>query len=263
MLTIAQIAQQHGIDTNKENFPVNTIRLFYLILIYSFITDNPKDAADKMIQVIPLVSSVLEKRTDLRLSAEEKNINNEWQTVETELNEIEKIIPGGKTSFVYLFSTVLPTQEDILFNIVNQAQSDGKVFKPTDIVATLKLRSMDSIAYSHLVCQLINQPEHNLAINYLTNLVYQVNDLMDSILFAKEDTENNNFSPFEIIRKSAQDSAEAKTMIKSLVEKFLNDKSQVSLPPQVQIIVDEFLMMLTAVLGDTTSEKPSEETTQS
>lgn len=257
-MTIQQIAATHNIDKNKENFPVNTIRLFYLVLIHTLTSDSPQKDSEKIIKAIPIVSSILDKRTDLRLSGDDKNINKEWQTVEPELNQLEEIIPGAKKSFEYLFSTTLPAQEDLLFNIVNQAQEDGKVFKPTDILATLKLRSMDSIAYSHLVCNIVKKPEHNLAIHFLTNLVHQVNDLMDSILFAKEDTENNNFSPFEVIRKSAKDSAEAKAIIKSILDRLVDDKSQVSLPTESQKEVDEFFNLLTRVIGDVSTSKDAE-----
>lgn len=248
MMTIQQIATNHNIDPNKENFPVNTIRLFYLILIYSLVQDNPQEKAEQIIESIPLVSSILNKRTNLRLSGETKNINQEWIESQNEIEALNSLIPQADQSLTYLFSMILPTQEDLLFNIVNQAQSEEKVFNPTDIISTLKLRAMDSIAYSNLVCRLVNQPEHYLAIHYLTNLVYQVNDLLDSILFAKEDTENNNFSPFEIIRKSAKDSNEAKNIINSLLEKLLSDKDQVKLPEETQQLVDQFFQLLTNIL---------------
>jgi hypothetical protein len=258
MMTIQQIATNHNIDATKENFPVNTIRLFYLIIIYSLVTDNPQEKAEKIVKSIPLVSSILSKRTDLRLSEQEKNIDNEWQQNQAELDQLNQLIPKASQSFTYLFSMLLPFQEDLLFNIVNQAQNEGKVFNPTDTVSTLKLRALDSIAYSHLVCQLVNQPKHNLAIHYLTNLVYQVNDLLDSILFAKEDTDNNNFSPFEIVRKSTKNSAEAKNLIKAILNKLTSDKTQVQLPSESQQLVDEFFDMLINILGDINPKKETE-----
>ncbi|MDH5533156.1 MAG: hypothetical protein OEX81_01875 [Candidatus Pacebacteria bacterium] len=263
MITIDQITTAHKIDKNKENFPVNTIRLFYLIFIYSLVTDNPLEKAEKMIEAIPIIGSILEKRTDLRLSGEKQDINAEWLAVKEEITKLNLIIdsPINKTTFTHLFSTILPAQEILLFNIVNQAQGEGKTFSPSDIIATLKLRAMDSISYSSFVTSLINMPEHELAIHYLTNLAYQVNDLLDSILFAKEDTDNNNFSPFEVIRKSAKDSAEARMIIKSILDKLIEDKKQVSLPPQTQQLVDQFFTMLIGILGDmgTTSETTPQE----
>jgi hypothetical protein len=260
MMSIQQIAANHNIDQNKENFPVNTIRLFYLILIYSLVQDNPQAKAEQIIKSIPLVSSILNKRTELRLSGELKNISNEWHESSAEIKALNELIPQADQSLTYLFSMILPSQEDLLFNIVSQAQEEGKIFSPADILSTLKLRAMDSIAYSNLVCQLINQPEHNLAIHYLTNLAYQVNDLLDSILFAKEDTENNNFSPFEIIRKSVKDSSEAKNIINSLLEKLLSDKDQVKLPDETQQQVDQFFQLLTNILHYDEGNKNSETT---
>jgi len=178
---------------------------------------------------------------------------------------LEQIInsPKHRQTFTHLFSDSLPSQEILLFNIVNQAQSQDKVFSPTDIISTLNLRAMDSIAYSSFVSSLINKPEHDLAIHYLINLVYQVNDLLDSILFAKEDTENNNFSPFEVIRKSAKDSAEAKVIIKSILDKLIQDKNQVDLPVETQKLIDEFFTMLTSILGEIeTTSTESEATPQ-
>jgi len=262
-MTIQQIAVKHNIDQNKENFPVNTIRLFYLILIYSLVKENPEGLAEKIINAIPIISSIFNKRTELRLSGDKKDINNEWLKSSEEIKKLNDLIPNADQSLVYLFSMVLPTQEDLLFNIVNQSQNEGKTFKPGDIIATLKLRAMDSIAYSNLVCQLVNQPEHNLAIHYLTNLVYQTNDLLDSILFAKEDTENNNFSPFEIIRKSAKDSSEAKEIINLILERMLSDMSQVRLPEETQIQVNEFFQLLSNILGYEAEKEAVEVTTLS
>lgn len=269
MITIDQITTNHNIDKNKENFPVNTIRLFYLIFIYSLVTDNPQDKANKMIQAIPIIGSILEKRTDLRLSGEKQDINAEWLAVKGEISKLNQIInsPINKTTFTHLFSITLPAQEILLFNIISQAQGEEKSLSPTDIIATLKLRAMDSVAYSSFVSSLINQPEHDIAIHYLTNLAYQVNDLLDSILFAKEDTDNNNFSPFEIIRKSAKDSTEARLIIKSILDKLIEDKGQVTLPAQTEQLVDQFFTMLLDVIGEintqpTKTEEPPVATPQ-
>ena len=262
-MTIQQIATKHNIDTNKENFPINTIRLFYLILIYSLVKENPEEKAEKIINAIPIISSILSKRTELRLSGDKKDINNEWLGSNEEIKRLNDLIPNADQSLVYLFSMVLPTQEDLLFNIVNQSQNEGKTFNHGDIISTLKLRAMDSIAYSNLVCQLVNQPQHNLAIHYLTNLVYQTNDLLDSILFAKEDTENNNFSPFEIIRKSAKNSIEAKQIINLILERMLSDMRQVKLPEETQQQVDEFFQLFSNILGYEAEKEAFEETTLS
>jgi hypothetical protein len=265
MITIDQIIASHNINKDKTNFPVNTIRLFYLIFIYSLVDNNPQDVANKMLEAIPIIGKLLEKRTNLRLSGEQQNINKEWELITEDLNQLEQIInsPKHRQTFTHLFSDSLPSQEILLFNIVNQAQSQDKVFSPTDIISTLNLRAMDSIAYSSFVSSLINKPEHDLAIHYLINLVYQVNDLLDSILFAKEDTENNNFSPFEVIRKSAKDSAEAKVIIKSILDKLIQDKNQVDLPVETQKLIDEFFTMLTSILGEIeTTSTESEATPQ-
>jgi len=75
MITIDQIIASHNINKDKTNFPVNTIRLFYLIFIYSLVDNNPQDVANKMLEAIPIIGKLLEKRTNLRLSGEQQNIN--------------------------------------------------------------------------------------------------------------------------------------------------------------------------------------------
>lgn len=266
MITIDQIITNHKIDKNKENFPVNTIRLFYLILIYTLIEDNPQEKANKMIEAIPIIGGILEKRTNLRLSGETPDLDKEWEIIKDDLNKLETIENSSshRQTFTYLFSNFLPSQETLLFNIVRQAQNPGHLFSPTDVISTLNLRAMDSIAYSSFVSSLINKPKHNLAIHYLVNLVYQVNDLLDSILFAKEDTDNKNFSPFEIIRKSVKDSTEAKVVIKSILDKLMENRTQVTLPPETKQLTDQFLTMLVSILGEiktesTNTEKNSED----
>jgi hypothetical protein len=258
MLTIQHIITNHSIDAKKSHFPINTIRLLYLLFIYSLTDDNPQEKAQKMLEVIPTIGTILSKRTDFRIVAAERSINQEWQEVQPELQILKDTTGINLQVFTFLFSTILPSQEEMLLNIVKHSQDTERKLSQIDIMATLKLRSQDSLAYSAVVAHLINKPEHDLAIHYVTNLIYQLNDLLDSILFAKEDTENNNFSPFEVIRKSADNSTQAKVIIKVIIDTIKNDLSQITLPEQTNQLVQEFIQMLLSVLGEI--EPPKEVT---
>lgn len=252
MQTLDQIAQKYQIDTGKENFPLNTIRLLYLVLIET-LAINPEQSSTSILTIIPLIREIIDKRLETRLAAEKKNLKLEFTAVEPTIQKILPLLPQNsqlRATIEQLFSFTLPIQEALLFGIVSKAQSDEKVFSAPDVNATLNLRSMDSLFYSQALCELIGNSEHNLAIHNLINLIYQLNDLVDSIIFAKEDTTEQSFSAFEVIRKSVSDSVAARELIKSTASYLINLISQVELPETAMLLVNDYAQKLISVLGD-------------
>lgn len=252
MLSIDEIAKKYQIDQNKDNYPLNTIRLLYLILIET-LSSNKEETANKILQVIPLVREILDKRIELRLSDKPKGLSLELQTVEATIQSIETILgnsPHLRSTIEQLFSCTLPIQETILFGIVSKAKSQDKIFSANDVSTTLCMRSVDSIIYSQILCDQINHREHNASIHFLINLTYQINDLVDSIVFAQEDTQGQNFSAFEVMRKAVPDSQAAKSLIRTSLQDMLTSAMEISLPEETKVLTKEFLERLVAVLGE-------------
>lgn len=252
MLTLDQLAANYQIDTNKEHFPLNTVRLLYIALLAS-LSDNPETTTKIMLEAIPVVRSILKKRSELKLGEKPSTLKQEWQAIQAELATLNSLLPNSASltpTLQQMFSYSLPIQENLLFGIVTRSQNKDQLFYGEDIETTLTARSMDSLIYSEIVCSLINKPEHNLSIHRLVNLVYQINDLLDSIVFASEDTQAQNFSAFEIIRKVVPNSAVAKQLIVKLLADIQAGLIVVELPEETMVLVNEYLTKLTGVLGE-------------
>lgn len=250
MSTLGEITQKYQVDQTRDHYPLNTIRLLYLILIETLV-DQPQAIGQTMLQALPLIRETLDKRTEVRLSGQPKNLNLEMEAVAPTLASLKKLLPNTNLELTieHLFAFVLPIQENVLFGLVSRAQSADKIFSDQDVTATLNLRSMDSLLYSQVLCDLIKQPQHNLSLHSLVNQVYQINDLLDALVFAEQDTADNNFSAFEVIRKAVPDSASAKTLIKNNLRILLAEVNQVALPEPTMQLVREFLDQLVGVLG--------------
>lgn len=264
MMTLDQITQKYQIDQTKENFPLNTIRLLYLILIET-LADNPDSTGKTMLEALPIIRDLLEKRTQVRLSGQPQNLTGELAEVQPVLAKLQQLLPNQQDlqlTIEHLFAYALPIQETVLFGIVSRAQSSEKIFSSPDVTATLSLRSMDSLIYSQILVTLLAKPEHNLAIHYLVNTVYQINDLIDSIIFAQEDTNDNNFSAFEVIRKAVPDSQAGKVLIKNNLSSLVGTVDQIQLPQITKDLVKEYLDNLIQVLGENflSSPEPTSET---
>lgn len=252
MISIEEIANKYQVDQNKDHYPLNTIRVLYLIIIET-LAPNQNDITTKMISVIPLIREILDKRIEIRLSGQPKNLNLELESVEPTIKSLEEII-GENTSLrptiEHLFACTLPIQETILFGIVSKAKSQDKIFSAHDVNTTLCMRSVDSVIYSQILCDLINRREFNVAIHSLVNLTYQINDLIDSIVFAREDTDGQNFSAFEVMRKAVPDSNAAKSLIRTNLQDMLLAADSVVLPEETKVLTKSFLEKLVAVLGE-------------
>lgn len=251
MDNLSQLATRYQVDQNKEHYPLNTIRILYLILIET-LSDQPEQGAQVILDLIPEIRAILDKRISLRLETDQKNPANEIAEIKEQIQKIDQILPANNVvvTIEHLFSYALPIQESLLVGLLSRAQEDQKVFDINDVHATLNLRSMDSLLYSQIVCDIVKKPEQNLAIHSLTNLCYQLNDLVDSIIFAKEDTTDNNFSAFEIIRKSVQDSNAAKALIKTLARELVESIKTIKLPNNTTQLVYEYVDSLASLLGD-------------
>lgn len=252
MLTLNQLATNYQIDVNKDHFPLNTVRLLYIALLET-LSENPQSTTKIMLEAIPIVRSILKKRSALKLGEKISTLNQEWLAIQMELAALNSLLPnsiGLTPTLQQLFSFSLPIQESLLFSLVSRSQNQSRLFCGEDIETTLTARSMDSVIYSEIVCLLINKPEHNLSIHRLVNLVYQINDLLDSIIFADEDTQAQNFSAFEIIRQVVPNSTVARQLITKLLGDLQAGLAVIELPTATMALVTEYLTHLTGVLGD-------------
>lgn len=258
MTDLTTIFSQYKIDTNKENFPLNTIRILYLILIET-LADNPQEKNQKMLEALPVISTILKKRSEAKTSENQK-ITDQLQLVKTDIDQVQKISGVNLLKVTeYSFAVNLNIQDQLLLTLLTQTQNPDYIFSAQDVIDTLNLRAMDSLIYSELVCELIAKHQYNLSIHYITNLLYQYNDIIDSIVFAKQDIESNNFSPFEIIKRSAKSANEGKKMLSSVLAQLDEKVALANLPQETNQLITEFISLLKNLIGEIKIEQTSEQ----
>lgn len=260
-LTIAALSQKYQVNQGKPHFPLNTLRLVYLIFAESIAAQDVSRVerrAQDILALIPLVQGLLDARSGHRAENAEATLESEWEAVQPALQEIYAIIdtPSVRQTFEQMFSFVFPMQDTLLLSLYNDLSAEKK-FGIQDIYTIFHIRSMDSILYSGLVGEVVRRDtdpaelpaNFQLAINYKLNALYQLNDLVDAIVYAKDDMAGGNFSPFELIRKAASDASEAKEFITSMAAAFERRIQTFALGADTERLISEFGHTLVGVIG--------------
>lgn len=260
-LTVSSIADKYQVNVGKPHFPLNTLRLVYLIFAESIAVSNSDvvtQRAQDILALIPKVQELLDARSAHRAEQAEATLETEWQAVQAPLESIYQIIdsPELRQMFETVFSYIFPLQDTLLLSLYSDLSNEKK-FTVQDVYTIFHIRSMDSIVYSGLVGEIIRRntdpPElpkdFQLAINYKLNALYQLNDLVDSLVYAKDDMESKNFSPFEIIKKVSTDAGEARQIITSVATAFEARIKNFQLNPTSEELLNEFGHQLVGVIG--------------
>lgn len=257
---LSDVSQKYNVSEGKPYFPLNTLRLVYLIFAETI--GNPdqalveKRSAD-ILALIPLVQALLDARSAHRAEQAEATLETEWQAVQPALEEIYKVIdtPQVRQTFEFVFSYVFPLQDTLLLSLYSDISQEKK-FGVQDIYTIFHIRSMDSIIYSNLVGAVVardmdpTQAKHmQLGINYKLSGLYQLNDLVDAIVYAKDDMDSQNFSPFELIRKASTDASQARELITSIANTFEKRITTFSLGEDTERLINEFAHQLVSVIG--------------
>ena len=256
---ILNLAGKYKINTSKDNFPLNTLRLFYLSFTETWGNSDSitqRQRAEQILNLIPHVQAVLDARTKHRTANTSSTPQTEWEAIQEPLEKIYELIdtPRIRQAFEYLIFYVFPLQDTQLFTLYQNLSSEKK-FTIQDIYSTLAIRAMDSIIYSSIVAELTFQnlsPESSVLssqIHLQVNIAYQINDMIDAIVFAKQDLESGNFSIFEIIKKTATSSDEAKTMIRNVLDSLQQKAAIENLPPATKVLIEDFYKKLVGVIG--------------
>lgn len=259
--TIASLSAKYQVNKDKPFFPLNSLRLVYLIFAetVAVASDQVRDRRGQdIIALIPKVQALLDARTSHRAETPEATLETEWQAVQPALHDILAIIdsPKVRAMFDHVFSYIFPLQDTLLISLYNDL-SKGKQFAIQDIYSIFHIRSMDSIIYSGLVNAVLERdvPEEmipadlQLSLNYKLSALYQLNDLVDAIVYAKEDLEHKNFSPFELIRKASANVDEAKEMIKGIATTFERRIHAFPLGEQPEELLTQFTHELVNVIS--------------
>jgi hypothetical protein len=261
MQPISELSSKYGVNSSKPYFPVNSLRLLYFI-ISDFYSAGNQELLEKVGQLVPKVEAVFTARTEHRGTATQATPKSDYDAALPALEEIYALVgsPSVHQTFDYLFSTLYPLQDDLFLSLYQNITSE-KPLAVQDMLLLLKVRSMDSIIFANVLANLIgkflsgsyegkgtNLDEIKLALQWQLNLAYQLNDLVDTVVYAKEDLEANSFSPFQVIRKIAPEANAAKELIKNTLNDLRQKTSVFPFPPELQEQVNTFYTELIGVV---------------
>lgn len=212
MSVLEDLAAKYNVNITKPNFPVNTMRLFYLLLTYDQ-TQGNEEAIEKVNQAIPKISAVLDARDMSLTSKAEDQAQNTPETqmkaCQPALTDLFRVIdtPQLRQTVQLLFSDVYPVQESLLSSIDHFLKQDK--LEVSDLMTTLRIRAMDSMLYAGVLDEIIgefNSPVGKNSVQYdslysTINAVLQINDLVDGIVYAKQDLASKAATLVEIIRR--------------------------------------------------------------
>jgi hypothetical protein len=260
--SITEAATSYGLNPNRNFFPVNSLRLLYF-LIADFYTGGNAEVREKIGVLIPKVEAVLTARAKAHTKSGSDNPESDLAGAAATIQDVYQVIdtPTIRRCFEQYFSYLFPLQDSVFVGFYQRIKGND-VLTSSDLVALLKVRAMDSILFSCLISEII---QHHLqstgspadsslarlpvALDFHLNLAYRLNDIIDSIVFAKDDLEAGNFSPFQVIRKVAPEATQAKEMIKSLLSTFHSQTHVFAFPAGLHTQVEAFYTSLSEVVG--------------
>lgn len=259
-VTIPYLADKYQVSKDKPFFPLNSLRLVYLIFAETIGAHSPElveRRGQDIIALIPKVQALLDTRTSHRAGNPEATIETEWEAIQPMLEDIYQIIdtPELRQLHQHIFSYIFPLQDTLLISLYSDL-SNNKKFTVQDIYSIFHIRSMDSIVYSGIVNAVLQKDvaadalPYNLqfSLNYKLSALYQLNDLVDAIVYAKDDMESKNFSPFELIRKTATDVNEAREIIKGIASTFEKRIHTFNMGDQTEALLTDFSHQLVEVI---------------
>jgi hypothetical protein len=256
-----QLAEQYEVNSQRPFFPVNSLRLFYF-MISDHLTQNNTDVLEKVGSLIPKVEAVLADRTQHRSTNPEATAETDHAESRDTVGEVYKVIdtPFVRYTFDHLFTYLYPLQDDLFINFY-QAMSNDHAITAQHLMLLLKTRAMDSILFSTLIGQLTNGVNHIIetegvasfeqlqtSLDWHINLAYQINDLIDAVVFAREDIQADAFSLFQVIRKSAPEAEAAKELIKNTLADLQSKTTLFPFPGELQTKVNQFYKELIDVV---------------
>jgi hypothetical protein len=152
------------------------------------------------------------------------------------INDVTQVLAQSEisTELSNLFGFILPFQDEQLKHI--QSQMSSKTQMTTQhIEYFLQVRALDSYASSAILTKLIQRSHKPLDfvssthlatyLHYQLHLMYQLNDLVDAIVFAKDDLEAESFSPLSVIQRVTSSSEEVKAIVRNFTQKIEQQSS--------------------------------------
>lgn len=250
-----ELAQQYKVKTDKPHFPMNTLRLFYLILTRD-LTGGSEAALDMTNQAVPMISSYIDTA-------------NKWSISPDKLLDT---LVDPRTKIVDLVE--VPALNDKLKQAWEREQLPlylaNKSIVPEHLQGSLTQRfqqlldnrSVEAIVYSSVVGTIIRKHHppptpatYNPLVDtadtiYLTiRLMQQLNDVVDAIVYAKQDLENDKAPLITIVQETINSPEEQVAFYREIIMRLLDRIAHLPLSQPGRSNVHAFGQMLDRVLG--------------
>lgn len=250
--TIQSLSQKYSINTSKRHFPVNTMRLLYL-LIADGLTDHNSTVTDAVNQIIPKISATFDARDAFLQDNKDTNPLLEIQACRQSINDIFAKVntPIVHHTFDLLFSDLYPLQENLLISLDRHLSEDK--LSPNDLSSILKIRAMDSVVYSSIIFQIIQQHQADQgndpwnSTNYSTspihwqiNTTLQINDIADAIIHAKQDLAVNAATIIDIAKRVGGSPEKTIQVLNDTLDKLLKQSQKFPFPQPLQKTINDF-----------------------
>jgi len=247
------LAEIFNINFSKPHFPVNTMRLYYLLLTDS-LTQSHQETLKAVNSLIPKISAVFDARDQVLQSSDDSSPKAQFHACTPALTEIKTIIqtPLVDHTFNLLFTETFPLQETLLKSLDKHLHQNN--LEISDLHTIIKIRAMDSVAYATLIGEIIkrhlaDQSPDLSPLLWQVNLSLQINDIADAVIYAKQDLESGSASLIDILKRLSPDGPTAQNHIRQTLKHFLTQSDQFPLPTQTQTDITDFNHRLISVLG--------------
>lgn len=252
---IAQLCQTYNINPDKPSFPVNSMRLYYLLLGHS-LSSGDGDTTARINQLVPRISAILDAR-EKSLTLEEPSPKSTFDECIGPIEELLELVdtPQLRQTLEHMILEMFPLQESLLASIDKFLKMDNLAL--VDLHAALKIRAMDSMLYASVIDQVlvdVLRPEGTKEIflkpiHWQINISLQLNDLSDAIVYAKQDLEAKSATLVEIIRRIGIKPEQIDETVRTTYDMLISQSQIIPLPEASQSLVNDYNQLLRRTTG--------------
>lgn len=199
-LNLIPLAEKFSVNLAKPLFPLNTLRMFYLMLVRD-ITDGDDESLTMMISAVPKLSAFAEQSRALSGDDDAESLH---EHLEEARNELYKVVDTPQLRF----DIEVTWQQQIYFYqqtlLENFARQSTEMPPEAAVLKLLQLRAVDHFLYAQTLSSILSLHDQRRAgmtkpadfhprldvpsvIRQCISTISQINDLVDAVCYAESD----------------------------------------------------------------------------
>lgn len=258
LFELSEKAKSFGINPDRPFFPVNSLRLLYFMVLEE-LTHTPA-TIERLNEAVPQIEAVLAARMNNKIGTHFRP-QQDYTRALGPLQDLQGTFytPALDTLFNQLFGVALPYQDGQLSFLISQSGSI-KHLSPQVLLSILQSRCIDSLVYSTYILELFRktrssssegpQRDQDLAL-YLHASIFlscQMNDLVDMVVFAKDDVGTNTFTPLSLLQQNVTDPQILRSLIDETADVLLKQLQDLTFDHPIQHIFIKYNTVLASVI---------------